>query len=587
MIRPPTARVASILLCLLSAPLVHAADTPGADDDAIVQLHKSGALYDKNQYKTVRAAFAKLFEAKHAETIKEAYGEDYAAFTQWLDAHADLKQNFYTALDGRYDKIDKALSLFRDIWKKSPAELEKHPDLGIAVAIVWDDPRAVYDYRHHQVRTKSKLPDGLVDGLANFQYMVDNDKVTEGRCRYMPWEFLVFVIDHRTPLEERKWAQQFYQKRRTSKSWHKAVPYDHALLKGGRTKDSGLRPKLAGRDYTLSNIYKYGGVCAQQADFAARVGKSVGIPAVFCGGESSYRGLHAWWMYVTIQKANADTFQFTLNSDGRYVGFEKDAFYTGQVTDPQTGKTLLDRDMERRLTLAGRDRAGKRQASLLMRAYPWLAEKLEWDVKQRVTFLDKCLHVCPRYDETWLEFVKLVKAGDLPADQKNTIRQHVTSALANFKDHPDFLERLFTDLLVVLDPAEQVRLQQQAVAQFEKAGRADLSCAARLQITDALIAQKKWQAAADGLTTTITRFPTERRYVPKMTLKMQEVSGQLKGGNDKLAKLYVDLVPKLFAYYGSDGSGKFHNELYKQALAFLEKNDMQKQAAELRARAGK
>ena len=115
-------------------PLTLRAADPATDaEEAIVQLHKSGALYDKNQYKTVRAAFAKLFEAKHADTIKPAYGEDYDALTKWLDAHADLKQNFYTALDDRYDKIDKALSLFRDIWKKFPAELEKHPDLGIAV----------------------------------------------------------------------------------------------------------------------------------------------------------------------------------------------------------------------------------------------------------------------------------------------------------------------------------------------------------------------------------------------------------------------------------------------------------------------
>src|SRR5438876_7201636 len=158
--------VVFLIFSSFTAPALRATDATADAEVAITALHKSGALYDKNQYKTVRAAFAKLFEAKHADTIKEAYGDDYAALTSWLDAHADLKQNFYTALDERYDKIDKALSLFRDIWKKFPAELEKHPDLGIAVAVVWDDPRGVYDYRPHQVRTKSKLPDGLIDGLA-------------------------------------------------------------------------------------------------------------------------------------------------------------------------------------------------------------------------------------------------------------------------------------------------------------------------------------------------------------------------------------------------------------------------------------
>src|SRR5262245_29135051 len=252
----------------LLAPSLRAAESVTEAEDAIVALHKSGALYDKNQYKTVRAAFAKLFEAKHADTIKEAYGEDYDALTKWLDAHADLKQNLYTALDDRFDKIDKALSLFRDIWKKFPAELEKHPDLGIAVAVVWDDPRAVYDYRHHQVRTKSKMPEGLIDGLANFQYLVDNEKMMEGRLRYMPWEFLVYVVDHRTPLEERKWAREYYQTHKTSKSWHQDVPYDKDMLnaeiaeRAGKT--SGLKPKLANQDYTLKNLNRLGGVCAQQ-----------------------------------------------------------------------------------------------------------------------------------------------------------------------------------------------------------------------------------------------------------------------------------------------------------------------------------
>jgi hypothetical protein len=156
-----------------------------------------------------------------------------------------------------------------------------------------------------------------------------------------------------------------------------------------------------------------------------------------------------------------------------------------------------------------------------------------------------------------------------------------------FKDYPDFLEKLFTDLLSVFKPEERVDLHRQAVAQFEKAGRADLACSARLQIADALIAQKKWQPASDGLEKTITRFPTEGRFVPKLTLKMQEACDKYKGGNDKLAKLYIDLVPKLTVYYGSDGLSTYDTELYKQALAFFEKNEMKKQEAELRARVAK
>src|SRR5262249_47467809 len=150
-----------------------------------------------------------------------------------------------------------------------------------------------------------------------FQYIVENEKITEGRCRHMPWEFLVYVIDHPTPLAERKWAQNYFQSHRTAKSWHQDVPYDYDMLKGERMKNSGVQPHLQDQEYTLSNIRKLGGVCAMQADFATRVAKSVGIPAAYCFGESSYRGLHAWWVFALVQRANPSQLQFTLNSDGR------------------------------------------------------------------------------------------------------------------------------------------------------------------------------------------------------------------------------------------------------------------------------
>jgi protein-S-isoprenylcysteine O-methyltransferase Ste14 len=52
--------------------------------------------------------------------------------------------------------------------------------------------------------------------------------------------------------------------------------------------------RLNGKPYTLQSIKDYGGVCAMQADFAARVAKSLGVPAEYVGGEANFGGLHAW-----------------------------------------------------------------------------------------------------------------------------------------------------------------------------------------------------------------------------------------------------------------------------------------------------
>jgi hypothetical protein len=581
-----------LLFCVVCLPLslarARADDAVDEAQQAIIRLYDDNQLFNKGKYKTVRAAFARLFQAKHRAALEKAFGEDAGALGKWLDEHPDLKEELYNAIDERFDKIGPALSLFHTLWKKFPAQLAKNPELGIAVAVTWDDPRGVYNYRGHQIRTKSTLPASLVDGPANFEYLLTHDKATATRCRYLPWEFLVFVVDHPTPLVERGWAQTYFKTNRGLKSWHQDVPYDRGMLKAEMNKGKGgtaPEPQLKDREYTLSNLRKYGGVCAQQADFAARVAKSVGVPAVYCTGESAYRsGGHAWCMYVKVHKATPASLQFTVSSDGRYIGFIKDAFYTGKVRDPQTGQQVLDRDLERRLYLAGSNRVGKRQVALLMRAYPWLQEKLNWDVGKRVAFLDKALRLCPMSEEPWLEFARLVKSNELQAAQKGVVRSHISEVLKQFDKHPDFVQRVFNDLLSLHEPAEQVKLYQQAVALFERSRRPDLACEARLHITDALARGKKWQAAGEGLFTTIYRFPTEGRYVPKLLLKAQEVCPQYKGGKERLAKVYLDLVPKLVTYYKEEKH--YPDQVYQQALAFFTTNQLTKQAAELKARVG-
>ena len=581
--------VLALLYVGISTGSLAAADDPAAK---IIELYTTNKLLDKTQYPAVREACANLFAARNEQRIRKAIGGDYDSFMQWLDARPIFKQSFFTAIDERYDKIEVAFQLLRDLWRQYPKQLEKYQELGIAVAVTWDDPKSVYDYSGHQKRTKSKMPQGLLEGVGNFKYLVDNEKLWDGRLQNLPWEFLIFVVDHKTPLTERAWAQQYSQRNRSSASWHQDVPYDHDMLKAEKAEAngksaSGLGPKLQGVDYTLENIRTRGGVCAMQADFAARVAKSIAIPAVYSRSSSARGGFsHAWWSYVLIQKATPKEIQFTLRSDGQFVGFIKDAFYVGQVRDPHTGQIMLDADMHRRLSLAGHDRSGYRQVSLLMRNFEWLAQKMKWDNKERLDFIDKCIHICPQSDEPWMALAPLIKGKVLNAEELKTHRARMTSVLTHFKTYPDFVNRAFLNLLGVFNPAEQVKFNQQAVALCEKAGRPDLSCDLRLQISDALVQDQKWQTAAEGLIVTIYRFPTEGRFVPKLTQKLQEVAPNYKGGSERVAKVYLDIVPKLYAYYRTDNEAGYHKTLYAQAMSFFESNQMTANASTLKARTG-
>lgn len=553
---------------------------PGAD---VEELYKTGKLFQREAYKQVRAAFAKRFEANHQADIQKAYGEDREAIDAWFAKNADVKENLYTALVERHDDVPRALALFKEIWKQYPESLAKWSQLAIATAITWDQDQGVYDYKHHQVRVDSTLPDGMMDALQNYKYVVNNEKKMLQPVYFFPWEFLVFVVNHRTPLPERHWAHTFFQSTKfKTKSWHQDVPYDMAIINREVAKDpTAAKPKMAGRPYTLENIRTYGGVCAHQADFACRTAKSLGIPAVYCSGASAYRDSHAWWMYVVVNNATQNEIKFSLTSDGRFDG--KDNYYTGQVLDPHSGATMLDRDMERRLWLAGTDRVGKRLSSLVMRAYPSLAIANSFDVKDKVKYLDQCLKVSKYNEDAWLQFALLARRGELNDENKKIALGHLARLSETFASYPDFIWRIFDDLIEVSTPAERVKQYESVQAQFEKAKRPDLTCDARLKLTDLLIEQSREPAAFAGLTTFVKKYPTEGRYVPKMMNKMETLAPSVKGGPAQVAGLYADLIPGMITYYGSDTTA-YARKMTEQARAFMKEHNLKQASATLENR---
>lgn len=569
--RPILLPLCALFAITLATP-VHADELDDAEK-AVVDLYDAGKLFTRTNYPALREAFAKIFEVRHVGEIRRAFGEDYDELTKWLDSKKNLKQDLYTAIDEKNDDVVAALAMFREIWKKHADKLDKWGQLAIAVSVVWDRPRdGVYDYGHHQVRAKSVMPPGSLGALENFKYVLDSEKSLVHPVQFYPWEFLVFVIDHKTPLKERAWSFDFLKSTK-AKSWHQAVPYDMDMLNGEITRDPSLKPKLSGKEYTLANLKQYGGVCAHQADFASRVAKSLGAPAAYCWGKSSYRGLHAWWMHVHVTSATKDEIKFSLVSDGRYEGFVLDAFYTGEVNDPQTGKDILDRDLERRLWVTGNDKLGKRLGALLARAYPLVVADKSLDIKGKVAFLDKTLKV-NKYDEfAWTELANLAGRGELTADQKSIVLSHLNSLATIFGGYPDFIKRNLDPMLeVVPSLAEKSKVYESTMGLFEKAKRPDLVCDTRLRLSEILIEEKKFESAHKGLTATIRKFPTEGRFVPKLASKLETISAEVKGGVASTSQLYVELVPAMIIHYKS-ADDDLVKKLADQARSFLSSNN--------------
>src|SRR5262245_2181789 len=184
------------------------ADPPKADeaDQILIDFITGPAglnekAFTKGEYKHVRAAFTKYFEARQGPAIKLELGDDAEPLFAWLDKNLEVKETLFTAIDPANEEPKKVMAVFRELWKADPEAVKKNDELATAVSVVWDNPRAAYDYRGHQIRTKSILPDGVmkIGAMENFRYVLDRQAKLKGPQQQLPWEFLVHVVNHRTP----------------------------------------------------------------------------------------------------------------------------------------------------------------------------------------------------------------------------------------------------------------------------------------------------------------------------------------------------------------------------------------------------
>jgi len=347
----------------------------------------------------------------------------------------------------------------------------------------------------------------------------------------------VHLVNHKTPIKERLWAMQQYTPRRAMfGKCYSDVPYDQQML-----NTNSEQCKLQGQFYTLPNIRTFGGVCAMQADFAARVGKSIGVPAEFVGGDSAGGEPHAWVMWVELRDVSENAIAFTLESHGRY---RVDKYYVGNLDDPRTGQPITDRELELRLHTVGVGPTAKRHADLLMRAFPLLRDELKLDAEDQMLYLGRVMGISPGNEAAWLEMARMSRSGVITARQQPRLKQALESLFKTFANFPDFTWKVFDDLVSFYDkPKEKNDLYTRLIAMYVAAGRPDLACEARLKFTEYLVGQEKTKEAVQGLAASIRAFPDEGCYVPRMLDKMEAVAKDMKDSGPLLVQFYQAFLP--------------------------------------------
>lgn len=538
---------------------------------AVVLALSNEKAFQKGEYKYVRGVFSKYFEETCTDEIKSGWGADHSQIMSWLNQNPEVKELLFTAIDPETDRVEQALSVFKDLYHVGPDKLKAYAQLAVACAVVWDDPNSVYDYRGHQVRTQSVLPEGVMTHrhVENYKYLIEHDVALKGTVSHLPWEMLIHVVNQYTPVSERNWVLSNYLKRKSQiGTSYKDVKYDTEMLRTEMRNGPGKGEcRIGGKPYTLENLKQFGGVCAQQADYASRVAKCLSIPAEYVGGEGNSGGRHAWVMWVEIKSATKDKLDVSLLSEGRYL---LDQYYVGTLKDPKSGRVMTDREMEMSLAAIVFAPNAGRQADLLMRAYPVVKEKKQYEPKQQLEYVKKVIDIYNFNDRAWSERAALLKSGAL-TDAVGAVNVS-DMAIRVFQNNPDFSWKYADDLLTpVKDKQIRARQFEKMVARYEQLGRPDLACEARIRLADYQAEAKDFKNAADGLSKTIAKFPAEGRYVPKMLGKLQEVCAEYKGGTEKLTKFYLQLLPLIPTTRGTDVSD-YCIKVHEQALEFFKKN---------------
>lgn len=208
----------------------------------------------------------------------------------------------FMAQEGDPENMAYSLRTFFEIWKGTP-EQERARYLNPAIACSLLSPEVAHSPGLIRVRTPRLSPVQL------FHYFREQDRhrrlLTD--IKKMSVERLLMVVDVRLPMSEFNWVT-------------KNLDYDRATWAHKAYNSVSYLMERATRDtdpyttYSLEEILEEGGVCRDQAYFAASSAKVMGIPAVIAVGDGD-RGPHAW---VVTQVSDTEWKQ--VNSYGYTTG---------------------------------------------------------------------------------------------------------------------------------------------------------------------------------------------------------------------------------------------------------------------------
>ncbi len=240
---------------------------------------------------------------------------------RWLLANHALAGTLVFLVKPHQQNIAAVYNLLYRMHKELGQEAAAYPNLTAAICAVLYRPLVM-----HINENTARSP----DPVALFKYYVKYQREMLFGIRHVPARLLIHVVDSDSSIRDMKWAlAEFHGDPMVGRLFFK-IRYDYSTLRN----ISGDTVALDRHGFNLPDILRYGGVCADQAFFAAQAGKAIGAPTAYDTGRSSVVG-HAWVGFLQTA-GRRGWWNFNV---GRYAEYQG---VVGMVLNPQTRRLEPD-----------------------------------------------------------------------------------------------------------------------------------------------------------------------------------------------------------------------------------------------------
>ncbi len=390
------------------------------------------------------AAFAQRFTLQLSKLPEESRKPLMA----YLTKHQELAKDLVFIAGPKdtpkayYGVLERLIAAFGD----QPGELAS---LTAAICVVHDRPIIA------EARSSAQEKPATIDPVEVFRFFSSHEKQMVYGLRKLPPELLVYIVDGTAKIDEMEWALARHGGDRNIGKQYDTIVYDTAHLKYNKPK------KIDAYPYTLENIRKVGGVCAEQAYYVANAGKAVGVPAVSITGRSPTMA-HAWAGVLHMRGSNAYSWSLEEGCFGEYRKLR------GNLIDPQSRERISSAELhllaelmsqperDRHTAIAYAD-AAHRFVLLEKRGTAWPPEPLPGleavkphpgGIPGAMAFLERAVKVAPTSVPVW--------TGLAPMAQHMTPEQRTRWSEALLKSceaSPDFSYRIMGVMIDTLDDA--------------------------------------------------------------------------------------------------------------------------------------